>query len=76
LGVAFDETVIKNDHAIPRPTEPREVPQSIKKKEKKSEKKNPYYIFSSKSIFSPRYTMFLFRRSKKEKKMTDHYKIT
>ena len=45
----------KNRSCHPRPTEPREVPQSIKKKQKKTEKKNPIYIFSSKSIFSPRY---------------------
>jgi len=68
LGVAFDETVIKMIMPSPVLLNPGRYLNPSKKKEKKSEKKNPYYIFSSKSIFSPRYTMFLFRRSKKEKK--------
>ena len=75
LGDAFDETVIKNRSCHPRPTEPREVPQSIKKKkQKKTEKKNPIYIFSSKSIFSPRYVFI--SKIQERKKMTDPYKIT
>lgn len=58
----------KTDHAIPVLLNPgRYLNPSKKKKTEKTEKKNPIYIFSSKSIFSPRYTMFLFRRSKKEK---------
>jgi len=65
LGVAFDETVIKNDHAIPVLLNPGRY-LNPSKKQKKTEKKNPIYIFSSKSIFSPRYTMFLFRRKKKK----------
>ena len=64
----------KNDHAIPVLLIPGRY-LNPSKKQKKRKKKNPIYIFSSKSIFSPRYTMFLFRRSKKERKMTDHYKI-
>ena len=67
LGDAFDETVIKNRSCHPRPTEPREVPQSIKKKNRKKRKKRTLSTyFPPNPYFLP--DMFLFRRSKKEKK--------
>jgi len=68
LGVAFDETVIKNDHAIPRPTEPREVPQSIKKKRKNQKKRTLTTYFSPNPYFLPYTPCFYFEDSKKEKK--------
>ena len=44
----------KTDHAIPVLLNPGRY-LNPSKKQKKTEKKNPIYIFSSKSIFSPRY---------------------
>ena len=74
FGVAFDETVIKKWSCHPRPTKPREVPQSIKKTEK-TEKITLSTYFPPNPYFLPDIPCFYFEDRRKKKEMTDHYKI-
>ena len=74
LGVAFDETVIKKP-IMPSPSYWTQGGTSIHQKNRKKRKKRTLSTyFPPNPYFLP--DMFLFRRSKKEKKMTDPYKIT
>ena len=64
----------KTDHAIPVLLNPGRYLNPSKKNRKKRKKRTLSTYFPPNPYFLP--DMFLFRRSKKEKKMTDPYKIT